>query len=307
MLLIRSILAGIIFLLLFYYSDFSKVVAAFSHITLISVVYLLIITVILLWLSIFKWKIIVESFGTKNSLLKLSKLYLVGYFVNTFLPSSIGGDVHRSWKLGEEIGTVNSFAATILERITGLFAMLSLAFCCIWSNEVSSGIKLIVSLAFLSFNILLVLFSSASLLSKVSDFFSLSEKLTLKMSKIQQGVVLSMKNKGLLIKALLLSYLFHLGAVINTQICGYVVGWNNSDFFHLLTVVPIILVIGGIPITPGNLGITEGAFYFFLKIVGATSEQALGIPLILRAKSLLLGLIGGLIWVLDGGSNKKCK
>ena len=59
--------------------------------------------------------------------LHLFNLYLVGYFVNLFMPSYLGGDLVRSWYAGKEIGQHEALAATILERYTGFVAMIVLA------------------------------------------------------------------------------------------------------------------------------------------------------------------------------------
>ena len=62
-------------------------------------------------------------------------------------------------------------------------------------------------------------------------------------------------------------------------------------------VLPLILTIGALPLTPSGLGIQEGAFVFFLHGIGASEEQALLIALILRAKSVILALLGGLVFI----------
>ena len=77
---------------------------------------------------------------------------------------------------------------------------------------------------------------------------------------------------------------------------GHAVGWEEIPWGDLFVVVPLILLIGAVPVSPQGLGIQEGAFVFFLSGVGASSGQAMAIALVLRAKSYLLAAVGGLLW-----------
>ncbi len=66
--------------------------------------------------------------------------------------------------------------------------------------------------------------------------------------------------------------------------------------FNFFVVLPIVLLIGAVPITPNGLGLQEGAYFFFLQQLGATPDQAVAISLALRAKAYLLAVIGAGIW-----------
>jgi uncharacterized membrane protein YbhN (UPF0104 family) len=101
-----------------------------------------------------------------------------------------------------------------------------------------------------------------------------------------------------------LSITFHLLTVVNTVAVATAVGWASPPWGDLFVVVPLILLVGAVPISPHGLGLQEGAFVFFLHSVGATTGQALAIALVLRAKSYVLALVGALGWILmpkEGG------
>jgi len=44
-----------------------------------------------LLISVIRWKILYSALGGKISFLRLLNSYLVGFFFNTFLPSTVGG------------------------------------------------------------------------------------------------------------------------------------------------------------------------------------------------------------------------
>jgi uncharacterized membrane protein YbhN (UPF0104 family) len=119
--------------------------------------------------------------------------------------------------------------------------------------------------------------------------------------KVHEGFVWGLGDRKLLLKAFGLSVLFHLLTIVNTAAVGAAVGWSDIPWGGLLVVVPLILLIGAVPISPQGLGIQEGAFVFFLHSVGATTGQALAIALVLRAKSYVLAILGGGVWLVRRG------
>jgi uncharacterized membrane protein YbhN (UPF0104 family) len=124
-------------------------------------------------------------------------------------------------------------------------------------------------------------------------------------AKVQSAFKLVRGRSGLLFTTLALSFLFHLIAVLNTAVAAWAVGWVNVPLIELCVVVPLILIVGAIPVAPAGLGIQEGAFYFFLTGIGATPAQALMVGLVLRAKTYLLGVIGWFSWQYERRYNRE--
>jgi uncharacterized protein (TIRG00374 family) len=106
-----------------------------------------------------------------------------------------------------------------------------------------------------------------------------------------------LSDRSLLVKVGLLSFLFHILTVVNTVAVASAVGWTTAPWADLFVVVPLILLVGAVPISPQGLGLQEGAFVFFLHSVGASTGEALAIALVLRAKSYVLALFGAVAWV----------
>ena len=293
---LRYLLAGALILLLFLSVDLGTLVEAFSNINLEVLFYLILISVALLYISAMKWGFFLERFGAPVSVAKLFNLYLIGYFVNLLMPSYVGGDVARSYYLGKEVGQHQAFAATILERYTGLVAMVSMAFVFVWLTEdVTAPIKwsvVLVTLLLVISTVVVLSRTSLRLLSTIPG----GKKLTPHFEKIREALLLARSDRKLLLKTLLFSYLFHFMTVVNTFVCALAVGWE-APIFRLFVVVPLILMVSALPLAPNSLGIQEGAFFYFLKLVGATSAEALGVALILRAKSYLLAVWGWGVWL----------
>jgi uncharacterized membrane protein YbhN (UPF0104 family) len=104
-----------------------------------------------------------------------------------------------------------------------------------------------------------------------------------------------------LFQSMLLSLLFHGLTVVNTQVAAWAIGAPPIAFGGLFVVLPLILLLGSIPLTPQGLGVQEGMWVFFLGQIGVSPADSLAISLVLRAKSYLLGAAGCAIVVRDYG------
>ena len=280
---------------------------ALSEITFEIVVFLLLLSVVMVYISALKWKLFLEAFSKTASMGSLFNLYLFGYFVNLLFPSYVGGDIARSYQLGKFIGQHEAFTATILERYMGFVAMLLLALIFMWQVDLVT-FEIQVAVGLVAFGLLV-----ATLMALSEKVLSIFEKLPLigkfgsPLRKIQAGFHLARKNKSLILKTLALSLLFHTFTVVNTVAAGYAVGWFDPPISELFVVLPLILLIGALPVAPSGLGIQEGAFYYFLTGIGATPAQALGAALVLRAKAYLLALCGGVVWFVGEQAKKGAK
>jgi uncharacterized protein (TIRG00374 family) len=293
----RYVLAAAVLCAVIYLVTTGDLVEALRQVSLFDVAILVGISFLLIAVSVVKWRLFLESLGINRSFKQLFGLYLVGYFVNTFTPSFIGGDVARSLALGPTVNRAHAVSATALERYTGIVAMLFMAGCAaLVSSVVTKEIILIVVLAVCSCSIGTWLIFAGHV-NKIAARLNLPKKVVATLDSVHQGLVLGTRDRNLVKRALVLSIVFHLLTIVNTAAVGAAVGWQEIPWGGLLVVVPLILLIGAVPISPQGLGIQEGAFVFFLHSVGASTGQALAIALILRAKSYLLALLGALVWI----------
>lgn len=292
----KNIAALVILVGLLLLVDFRELLKALAQLSLTSVFGLAVLSVALIYVSALKWGYFLEFLGSKVAVLRLCALYLVGYFVNLLMPSYLGGDLVRSWYVGKKIGQHEALAATILERYTGILAMVTLAFGFMWFvSLVTWQIKLAVIAVALGLAVVTVV-ALAEAPARHLERYAFLRPILKNTKKVQEALRLARTSRGLLVKALVLSFLYHSLTVVNTLVAAQAVGWNSAPTWDLFVVLPIILLVGSIPATPNGLGIQEGAFYFFLHGLGASPAQALGVAVVLRAKSYVLALFGGIVW-----------
>ena len=77
-----------------------------------------------------RWQLLLAAQGIRIGLWRLTRYYLIGFFFNNFLPSSIGGDVARIMQVRQDGCPLElGFSSVFVERLTGFLAMALLAVC----------------------------------------------------------------------------------------------------------------------------------------------------------------------------------
>lgn len=292
----KAILAIVLLLVLLYLTDIAALWQSLSQLRLSDILNLSLASIILIYISALKWGFFLEFLGSPVKVSRLFALYLLGYFVNLIMPSYLGGDVVRSFYIGKKVGQHEALSATIMERYTGLVAMVFLAFIFMWFVEqVTLEIKfsiLVVALGLIAATYVVLVDWPLKFLEKYKPLASVVNNLR----KIQNGFLLVKGDNSIIIKTILLSLLYHCFTVFNTIAAAWAVGWQQPPLLDLFVVLPVILLISAVPLTPQGLGLQEAAFFYFLQTLGASEPQAVGVAIILRAKSYILALLGGVVW-----------
>lgn len=262
---------------------------------------LLLISFVMNGVSCLKWQLFLTARGMKTSFIQLFRLYLVGYFFNNFMPGSVGGDVVRGMELGREINSrSNSYGSVFLERLTGFIALVAAAIAAAAINPtVIRTTALWVVIALLG----LVLFGTVAFLVsrrlqdlsvwllKYVPWRSVAEK-----ARRFLDVVFYFRDKPrIMALAMFYSLIFHVMAIVNTY--AACVALNiKADILDIAVVIPIALLVSSVPLTVNAIGLLEGAFVYFLGIAGIGAADAFSIALVLRAKNLLMSVLGGLLF-----------
>jgi uncharacterized protein (TIRG00374 family) len=71
----------------------------------------------------------------------------------------------------------------------------------------------------------------------------------------------------------------------------------NISFAQTVLIAPAIILLTLIPISPGGLGTQEVFFAFVYGLVGIGGEVAVAMALLARSVDLLIGVLGGILWL----------
>ena len=252
-----------------------------------------------------KWLVLSRARGISVSLTRLFLLYMVGFFFNQILPTSVGGDVVRGYELGRlGGGKPEAMASVFMERLTGLTALIFLAFlgACL-DQRFLQDVRTVVPLALVFFGYLLVVWMvfDRSLLVYVSKWtrINILRKLVGKVQSVQQVIHMYKENTQELLYAMGYSFLFYLLSILVVYVGCLTFGVSVS-LGKLCTAVPVLLILFMVPISIGGIGLQEWAYYLILGMVGVPGVVGLSLGLLYRARSIVFGLLGGAIYLIVG-------
>ena len=302
---IRLITGIVLMAFVIWWVGLEKVGAAFSRIRLAWVIPILVTAYLGIALSCLRWKALLAARGINVSVHPLTFYYTIGYFFSSFLPSMFGGDLVRSYIFGKKIKSqLESFASVFMERLTGLAGLVGVAFVASVINYATlaeAGLALFMSAVFAGFIIFLILLFNKPLVDYLGGRVKWKRlaKWRERFAAFHDAIYSFRSRKKTVVIALAYSVLFQLLTSVNTYIVCLALGLQVR-LLDIMIVVPLILLICTLPLTPNSMGVWEASFAFFFSRLGVPEAGALSIGLVLRAKNILVALLGGVFYTISG-------
>lgn len=295
---------------------------------------------IMLSASCLKWKLLLDAKGKTVPFLTLIRIYLIGSFFSNLLPSSVGGDVARSFYAGKLIDNQAYSAVSIfVERFSGGILLLILVILAPLMHPSLYRSPYVFIPALAAFCILLVIFwvwkstdpfrmpdkiigslftlmhrgaeqSGLSLLVRMVDrlqsiYFLVRSKLKKVRHELNHALDALRHNRLLLVKVVLLTVLYYLLTWLNVYV-SYLAFNVHPSFTAASALVPAVMFAGNLPITfLGNLGFMESVLVFYFMLIQIPAASTLAMGLLLRLKILSLGLVGLVVYLFYRQTHKE--
>lgn len=281
-----------------------RVWRAFASIRPVWIIPILATAYIGIAISCMRWRVLLAVRGIRVSLHRLIFYYVIGYFFSIFLPSMFGGDVVRSYVFGKEIKSqVESFASVFMERLTGLTGLVGVAFAAALVNHATlreKGLALIIYAIVAGFIVFVTLIFTRPFIALLGRAVRWKRIAVWRdrFLTFHEAVYSFRSQRRAVALALIYSVIFQILTSVNTYIVCLSLG-IEVRFLDIMLVVPIILLICTMPLTPNAMGVWEGAFMVFFSRLGVPEAGALSIGLVLRAKNILVALLGGLFYTMS--------
>ncbi|MBN1464587.1 flippase-like domain-containing protein [candidate division KSB1 bacterium] len=263
------------------------------------------ITPMLVFCSAWKWQVILKAFNINVTLWRCFWLYIVGYFFNTILPTNVGGDVVRAYALGKSTQKpAETFSSVFVERFTGLSVLLLMAIIAfgIALHQLNS-LWLMVGLAICLFGYasILIIILNPKILHRFSQQikWTAAQRIFCKLLKFQKATLSLKNNRSAFLFAMINSVLFYLLASFNVYVSALAFR-ASITFMDALIITPIVMTITMIPISIGGIGLAESAYFIVFSRMGVAGAVGLSVALLLRAKALVAGIVGGLYYATLG-------
>jgi hypothetical protein len=324
---VKVVVSCAFFFILFSFIQGKELLVIFKRIDWLYLCLSFLLIPVMLSASCLKWQVVLGERARHIPFLQLLRIYAIGYFFSNLLPSTVGGDVVRSYYAGRLLGSQSHAAVSIfIERFTGIMLLFFLVAAApmlsprlylipyVWIPACAGFLMLCIS-CFLFFArdplalprkvfaLLLAMLravasacGSEKAMRGVSAIEDGSGKLLLKLQNVReeldQAIAAFKKDKLYLTQVSGLTIVFYFLTWVNVYVSFRAFG-VVPDFLAVCALVPAILFAAHLPVTLlGNLGYFESVFAFYFLLIGIPIAETLAMGILLRLKMLSMGVIG---------------
>ena len=243
-----------------------------------------------------RWELIMRALGVSLDWLAGWRILMISLWFNQVLPSSVGGDAVRMWLLRQRgVQWSEAVKGVAADRFTALIGLIVL---------MVAGLPFLLSRVS---NQAAILAIGGLTLAGVAGTVVLLTLDRLPKRLIALPAIASFVRFGTLVRFLLLqserraplfgsALLIHLVTATACYTLARGVGAQLSVLDAGILIPPVVLLTA-VPISISGWGVREGAMVACLGLAGVPSEQALSVSLLLGAISVIIGVVGGVIWL----------
>lgn len=302
-----GITVGLIFYVCYSAGFFSsagreKFAAVLSQVNWTIVGLSVLVTLVQNLVSVWKWRLVVIAKRLRASFLLLLNYLYVSRLYNLILPTSMGGDVIRIFRLGKLNANMEVAAASVfVERFVGMLVLLLLSCISIMFMFKDAGALFLLSFTFLLLVTFLLGWAAVdarfvNILHGLADSTGVEVLLraSAKFEAFQSSIRQVGKNRIFLAKLFFYSALFYALAVLSVWVSALAFDQGVS-LVDMVIAVPFIMLIMNLPVSIGGLGLMEASYTIAFEILGYSAELGLITALLMRAKALFDALVGGTI------------
>ena len=247
-----------------------------------------------------RWALLARPIGFPFSLGLFVWRFFEGAFFSLCLPTSIGGDVVKAYRLADSThGRLLAGCTVLADRLAGLAALGVLAGAAVIGKEwqldtpatIGVGAALLVA-------VLACFWLGVGSLDRLLALFPEPHAARQFIARLLPYQM----RPSLMTRAVAWSLLVQMGGSISVALVarGLGVALPLSVWF---AVVPLVALAMVLPISIGGVGVREGGLAFLLAPAGVAPERAVAIGLLWFLTTIGGGLIGGLLFLLDRHPN----
>jgi glycosyltransferase 2 family protein len=298
----RVVVAGALLAGLFTAIGFQPVVDAFSTLAWWWIPILLSIRITALFVQTQRWRLFLADHRIQASSGRLLKTYWIARFFNNFLPGQLGGDVYRVlYGLDSDVNRAEVASSVVAERIAGLIGLMSLAAIGGYASLPliqATGLGLLPVAATVAAVVLAVIAIRPTLASSLAGLARALpvSRLSRALARLASALLVHVERRMTLLVGIVLSACFYVLFAFESFLALRAFG-ADIDLASVLVIAPTIALIVSLPITINGWGAAEAASVLLYTQVGVAQADALAMALLSRANFLLMGGMGGLLYL----------
>ncbi len=303
--IIRIVLTLLFLYFVFRKIEFSLLKDAFISSDKIMLIWAFILFMVNTVLMTLRISTLFKVFPQKLSFLKVLRYYLIGIFFNQALPTAVGGDAVKGYKLGKAVNDVPSgLLITFIDRLLGLLTMLVYLFVAILIGGTSylkgNSLYLLGGFGVICIVLTIMIFSTRLSGMVYRILFKPFEDKIKFLHRIKESYRFFLKTKDqkkLYYIALAYSFAAQLALILAVSLLGTGLEGVTLAVEQYFIIMPIIFVISMIPISVGGFGVREQAFVSLLALYGIGRVPALALALLYVGLYILMCIPGGVLYL----------
>lgn len=249
----------------------------------------------------YRWWLLMSARNLGVSLGQSFKLMMVGTFFNFAMPGTTGGDLIRAaYAARREEGRGSAMASILLDRITGLLALVLLAGLVGLTMINDRQVAPLILGCWLGLAAIILagaVYGSRRIrriLRPGRWVERLPDKLKNIIQKVDEALVGYRAHYPTLLAALLVSLPVHILLSLGAALAGWAVG-IEAPLTLMMIIIPLTLLLGAVPISYQGLGLMEAVAIPMLlthQNATATGNQVVMMLMLLRIYQMACGLLG---------------
>lgn len=243
-----------------------------------------------------RWAALARPLGFDHSRGFFVWRFLEGSFFSLCLPSSIGGDVVKAYRLGHDTPRRLLAGCSVLaDRLTGVSALGVLAVTALLVTRLDLGIPatLAVAAALLGFAMLCFRVGVGSI-DRVLGLFREGSGIRTFIARLLPY----QQRPSLMSQALAWSLVVQMGGAVAVAMFARSLG-VKQPLAVWFTVVPLVSLAIVLPVSINGIGLRESALVTLLGPHGVAAEPAVAVGLLWLTGQVITGLIGGVLFLID--------
>jgi hypothetical protein len=251
-----------------------------------------------------RWRLIAATLGARLPFASAIANVYIGQFFNQVLPSSIGGDAVRVWRLARLMPVPVALSSVALDRV---MALLSVPIMLMIGSGMLARImpagplrwSLFAMMAAAACGLIAFLWADRIPLPRLlvrSTLVSIGRETSTAARRLFAA-------PGCLMRTVLLSITIHVGVGTSLWILARGLG-VEAPLSAFLLLAPLVTMVTTIPISIGGWGVREGAMVTALSLLDVEPSIALAISIQFGLIMMVVGLPGGAIMLLSSASER---
>ena len=308
-LLISAILIGVLLVMV----DLGEVIHLFSRAKLSLLLIACLWAFIDRFIMIYRWALLLNTNGTRVSLLRIGQIHFMSSFLGNFIPFSMAPDVLRAYSVSKHTGDfIHPFSSTMVDRLLGLLSLSMIAFGALFGililnpSFISPSVYYSVIGGILVLGISVLLLCNRVLIDKLLSVFRWPgrSKVFSKIMEVYTSCLDYKNHVDTALKVFGLCFINQIGAILMTYVIALALHVDVAIIYFFLF-VPIVSFLSNLPASVNGLGVYEAGTVYLFSVAGVSMPEALAIALLGRIVNLIATLPGGVIYALNGTAFRK--